>query len=84
MTDRFFHQTLSIESLEVLALVGDAGATPVRHGLLDCVGPRGEPGSLPAATQVTATTFQFTPLARSLRQDRTFSRKALGASLGAV
>jgi hypothetical protein len=84
MTDRCFYQTLRFASLEVLALVDDAGATPVRHWLLDWVGPRGEPGSLPAAKQFSATTFQLTPLARSLRQDRKFRLKALGASLGAV
>jgi hypothetical protein len=66
MTDRFFYQTLRFASLEVLDVVHDAGATPVRHGLLDWVGPWGEPGSLPAAKKFSSTTFQFTPLVRSL------------------
>ncbi|MCP9820102.1 hypothetical protein KBZ18_11450 [Synechococcus sp. Cruz-9H2] len=61
----------------------------VRQGLLDWVGRDGKPGSMPDARRFTSTTFQsttfqLTPLARSLRHDQTFSLKAFGASLGTV
>ncbi len=56
----------------------------VRQGLLDWVGRDGKHGTMPDASRFTSTTFQLTPLARSLRHDQTFSRKAFGASLGAV
>jgi hypothetical protein len=56
----------------------------VCHGLLDWVGRDGRPGTMPDARRFTSTTFQLTPLARSLRHDQTFSLKAFGASLGAV
>ncbi len=56
----------------------------VRHGLLDWVGRDGKPGTMPDARRFTSTTFQLTPLARSLRHDQSFSLKAFGASVGAV
>lgn len=56
----------------------------VRQGLLDWLGRDGKPGTMPDATRFTSTTFQLTPLARSLRHDQTFSLKAFGASVGAV
>lgn len=56
----------------------------VRQGLLDWLGRDGKPGSMPDARRFTSTTFQLTPLARSLRHDQTFSLKAFGASVGAV
>ena len=56
----------------------------VRQGLLDWLGRDGKPVTMPDARRFTSTTFQLTPLARSLRHDQTFSLKAFGASLGAV
>lgn len=56
----------------------------VRQGLIDWLGRDGKPGCMPDARRFTSTTFQLTPLARSLRHDQTFSLKAFGASVGAV
>jgi hypothetical protein len=56
----------------------------VRRGLLDWEGRTGALGSLPNAWAFASTTFQLTPVARSLRQDELFCLKAFGASLGVV
>ena len=89
--DQPFAHTLSFDDLEVLVLVEDGGATPrevadslgmdleetkalfydlVRRGLLVC--------------QEESTTFQLTPMARSLRRDEAFSTAAFAAALGVV
>jgi DNA-binding IclR family transcriptional regulator len=86
--DQPFAHTLSFDDLEVLVLVEDGGATPrevadslgmdleetkalfydlMRRGLLAC--------------QEEPTTFQLTPMARSLRNDEAFSAAAFAAAL---
>ena len=86
--DQPFAHTLSFDDLEVLVPVGDGGATPrevadslgmdleeskalffdlLRRGLLTC--------------QEESTTFQLTPMARSLRNDEAFSAAAFAAAL---
>jgi DNA-binding IclR family transcriptional regulator len=86
--DQPFAHTLSFDDLEVLVLVEDGGATPrevavslgmdleeskalffdlLRRGLLTC--------------QEESTTFQLTPMARSLRNDEAFSAAAFAAAL---
>jgi DNA-binding IclR family transcriptional regulator len=86
--DQPFAHTLSFDDLEVLVLVEDGGATPrevaeslgmdleeskalfydlVRRGLLAC--------------QDESTTFQLTPMARSLRNDEGFRAAAFAAAL---
>jgi DNA-binding IclR family transcriptional regulator len=86
--DQPFAHTLSFDDLEVLVLVENGGATPrevadslgmdleeskalfydlLRRGLLTC--------------QEESTTFQLTPLARSLRNDEAFSAAAFAAAL---
>ena len=83
-----FAHTLSFDDLEVLVLVENGGATPrevadslgmeleetkalfydlVRRGLLVC--------------QEESTTFQLTPMARSLRNDEAFRAAAFAAAL---
>jgi len=54
----------------------------VRRGLLDWEGRKRPPGALPMPWRFASTTFQLTPMARSLRQDEDFSTKAFAASLG--
>jgi DNA-binding IclR family transcriptional regulator len=86
--DQPFAHTLSFDDLEVLVLVENGGATPrevadslgmdleeskalffdlLRRGLLTC--------------QEESTTFQLTPMARSLRNDEAFSAAAFAAAL---
>ena len=86
--DQPFAHTLSFDDLEVLVLVENGGATPrevadslgmeleeskalfydlVRRGLLVC--------------QEESTTFQLTPMARSLRNDEAFRAAAFAAAL---
>ena len=86
--DQPFAHTLSFDDLEVLVLVENGGATPrevadslgmdleeskalffdlLRRGLLTCQGE--------------STTFQLTPMARSLRNDEAFSAAAFAAAL---
>jgi DNA-binding IclR family transcriptional regulator len=86
--DQPFAHTLSFDDLEVLVLVEDGGASPrevaeslgmdleeskalfydlVRRGLLAC--------------QDESTTFQLTPMARSLRNDEAFRAAAFAAAL---
>ena len=86
--DQPFAHTLSFDALEVLVLVENGGATPrevavslgmdleeskalffdlLRRGLLTC--------------QEESTTFQLTPMARSLRNDEAFSAAAFAAAL---
>ncbi len=86
--DQPFAHTLSFDDLEVLVLVEDGGATPrevadslgmdleeskalffdlLRRGLLTC--------------QEESTTFQLTPMARSLRNDEAFRAAAFAAAL---
>jgi DNA-binding IclR family transcriptional regulator len=86
--DQPFAHTLSFDDLEVLVLVENGGATPrevadslgmdleeskalffdlLRLGLLAC--------------QEESTTFQLTPMARSLRNDEAFSAAAFAAAL---
>jgi DNA-binding IclR family transcriptional regulator len=86
--DQPFAHTLSFDDLEVLVLVEDGGASPrevaeslgmdleeskalfydlVRRGLLAC--------------QDESTTFQLTPMARSLRNDEGFRAAAFAAAL---
>ena len=56
----------------------------VRRGLLDWDGRNPWLGALPMPWRFATTTFQLTPLARSLRADEAFSLKAFAASLGVV
>ncbi len=86
--DQPFAHTLSFDDLEVLVLVENGGATPrevadslgmdleeskalffdlLRRGLLTC--------------QEESTTFQLTPMARSLRNDEAFRAAAFAAAL---
>jgi hypothetical protein len=86
--DQPFAHTLSFDDLEVLVLVENGGATPrevadslgmdleeskalffdlLRRGQLTC--------------QEESTTFQLTPMARSLRNDEAFSAAAFAAAL---
>jgi DNA-binding IclR family transcriptional regulator len=86
--DQPFAHTLSFDDLEVLVLVEDGGASPrevaeslgmdleeskalfydlVRRGWLAC--------------QDESTTFQLTPMARSLRNDEGFRAAAFAAAL---
>ena len=53
----------------------------VRRGLLDWDGRNPWLGALPMPWRFATTTFQLTPLARSLRADEAFSLKAFAASL---
>ena len=54
----------------------------VRRGLLDWEGRSHAPGALPLPWGSASTTFQLTPLARSLRRDEPFTSAAFAASLG--
>jgi len=53
----------------------------VRRGLLDWEGRSLAPGDLPLPWSFASTTFQLTPMARSLRRDEPFTSTAFAASL---
>ncbi len=86
--DQPFAYTLSFDDLEVLVLVENGGASP--REVADSLGMDLEEtkalfvdlvhrGLL--AGQEESTTFQLTPLARSLRNDQAFSSAAFAAAL---
>jgi hypothetical protein len=54
----------------------------VRRGLLDWEGRSHAPGALSLPWSFASTTFQLTPMARTLRRDESFTTAAFAASLG--
>ena len=77
-TPREVEDSLGMSRRETKAVFQDL----VRRGLLDWQGRSHAQGALPLPWSFASTTFQLTPMARSLRRDEPFTTAAFAASLG--
>jgi hypothetical protein len=77
-TPRELEDSLGMGRRETSAIIQEL----VRRGLLDWQGRSHAQGALPLPWSFASTTFQLTPMARSLRRDEPFTTAAFAASLG--